>query len=178
MTEKCDDCDENMGLKPICQTCEWFDETLMPNYNTHSDICNMFKCVIPGGDCKQEYKRLQTMNLPLCVVCQHDKDCTDERRNALLGIDYLEKLKQEKEENKIGNVEKARQEHNYLERRYKELKDDMYKIPVWVFWSRKSIARKGWVIRRRIEIVREVFDWLGMDYEKEIDFSSGKQNNN
>jgi hypothetical protein len=162
-------------MKSQCEECPIYDDGVEKPELGCPDFCNMFECIIPGGECRQECRALKITNKPICTLCKHTATCPQERRDILLDRNYVNKIRSGEDSLLPKGTKKAIEEHKYLERRYKELKDEIYKLPKWNFWSKSAIQFRGIGIKKQLEMMRKIFDLLEIEYEKEVSFEPKKQ---
>jgi hypothetical protein len=171
----CADCDNAKGMKPECQDCPTFDEGIDRPELGCPDFCSVFECIIPGGECKQECQALKITNKPICTLCNKTAVCPQERRDILLDKRYVNRLRGAEDSSLPKGTRKALEEHKYLERRYKEVKDELYKIPKWNYWSKSVVVGKGSAIRKEMVMMRKIFDLLEIEYIKEVELEPLKK---
>lgn len=157
---KCIDCEDEMGMKNDCEKCISYGR----NSSKCPSICNIFGCVIGAADCKMECEDLKVTNSPICVLCAKQDSCSDERRNVLLGKKYMLHIRDRRKDDLLERMGKVRMEHDYLERRYSELKTDFYKTPKFKMAPRTTLSKKANSIARDLTYLRKILDMLGLKY--------------
>lgn len=138
-------------------------------------FCGIFDCVVGIDRCNRECENLG--DSMICVLCKSDNDCDAERKKALLGLKYYNERKEAKKKDILKGINEVKDDYNYLERKLLDLKDDMLKASPLSIMSRAKIQSKGNMVIHDIKLYRQIFDKLGIKYEKRSEQINKKKGN-
>ena len=156
----CPDCDEKIGTLRKCQNCDRFKSS---EKKKCPQPCPLFECILDPNTCHNECKILEDAGKDICALCKHNDTCTDERRAVLLHKDLPKS-----ERHEIDEFEEIHNEHYYLERRYREIKDKFYKVKGWNIYEKIKLAKEGSRIKTELKLIRKFMDMAHIKYEVNV----------
>ena len=141
-------------------------KTKCPSY------CTVFKCLIDektGGNCREECKKLELTKSLVCEICT--EDCEKERKMILLDTKYFDYMKTLKTENTTKKIDNVKTEYRAMEMRLQEVRDQFHMLPAWNVAGRNKLKEKSAKLKYKMTIYQEIMDYLGIEYEKNVDIS-------
>ena len=143
--------------------------------NKCPNVCPLFKCELLGN-CKEECKtKLDLAKALICEICE--EDCSPKKQIALLDSHYFQQKQKLFSEKHRENIEKLKGEHDYWERRHRELTKKLLVTKWYNFFTKLEIVKEGNQVVNELVSIRKHMDILEIPYKKEIDLENKKKNN-